>query len=67
MTSEESFLTFRDLKERKKWPFTPEHTRRLVRAGKFPKPFKASGGEGGQNLWRESDVDKYMAERLTQK
>ena len=56
-------LTFRELKTLKKWPFSRGHTRRLVRSGKFPKPFKASDGPSSSNLWLESEIDAYLAER----
>jgi hypothetical protein len=60
--SDEAFLTFKELKRRKRWPFTPQYTNKLVRAGKFPRPFKAIEG-GRVSLWRESDIDAYMAQR----
>jgi prophage regulatory protein len=53
-------LTFDDLKK-KGWPYTRVHTRRLVLAGQFPKPFKAAGS--GLNLWFESEINAYFAER----
>lgn len=62
MTDDDRLLTFQDLKIRKRWPFSPDHTRRLWLAGKFPKPFKAAAGSG-TNMWRESDIDRYFAER----
>ena len=57
----EAVLTFEELKERKRWPFTREWTWKLVKAGRFPKPFKIESGR--LNLWRESDIDAYFAER----
>jgi len=59
---DDSMLTFKDLQAKKNWPHSADHTRRLVLAGKFPKPFKPSAG-GRLNLWRESDIDAFFAER----
>jgi predicted DNA-binding transcriptional regulator AlpA len=61
MADDGAVLTFVDLKKRKRWPFTREHTMRLWKAGEFPKPFKA--GAHGRNLWLESEIDAYLAER----
>ena len=60
-TDDDRVLTFADLREKKRWPYSRVHTRRLYLAGKFPKPFKA--GDGGYNLWLESEVDAYLAGR----
>ena len=62
MTDDDVLLTFRDLKERKGWPFSDDWTRRLVKEGKFPKPIK-SQGERGINLWLESEIDSYLKDR----
>ena len=64
-TDDDRVLTFRDLKEKKGWPYTAVHTSRLVKAGKIPKPFK-TGDAGGLNLWLESDIDAYLAGRAKQ-
>ena len=61
MTADDRVLTFRDLKEKKGWPYTAVHTQRLVKAGKIPKPFKT--GSSGFNLWLESEIDRYLADR----
>ena len=61
--SAETVLTFRELKERKKWPYSREHTARLVKQGRFPKPFKMGAGPSSHNMWRESDIDAYFAKR----
>jgi len=61
MAGDDRVLTFKDLKEKKGWPYTAVHTQRLVRAGKIPRPFKT--GETGLNLWMESDIDAYLAGR----
>ena len=64
MSTDDRVLTFRDLKEKKGWPYTAVHTQRLVKAGKIPKPFKT--GESGFNLWLESEIDAYLAGRAKQ-
>jgi predicted DNA-binding transcriptional regulator AlpA len=62
MADDDRVLTFRDLKEKKGWPYTAVHTQRLVKAGKVPKPFK-TGDAGGLNLWLESDIDAFLSGR----
>lgn len=59
--ADDRVLTFEDLKTKKNWPYTAVHTRRLILAGKFPKPWKS--GEAGLNLWLESEIDRYLSER----
>lgn len=54
------WLTFKDLKTKKNWPYSRQHTDRLVRAGKMPRPKKRPGG-GSLNLWDEQEIDAYYA------
>jgi predicted DNA-binding transcriptional regulator AlpA len=61
MADAERVLTFEDLAA-KGWPHTRMHTHRLVKEGKFPKPFKAHEG-GRRNMWLEADVDEYLSKR----
>jgi predicted DNA-binding transcriptional regulator AlpA len=61
MTDDVRALTFKELKEKKGWPYTAVHTRRLWLAGKVPRPFKT--GEAGKNLWLESEIDAYLSGR----
>lgn len=56
----ETVLTFRDLKQLKGWPFSSQYTAKLIKAGKFPKPFKATV-PGKVNLWLARDIDAFMA------
>jgi len=60
MSTGDTVLTFADLKARKHWPYSRETTWRMVREGRFPKPFKVEGGV--RNLWLESTVDKFLAD-----
>lgn len=56
-------LTYRQLVDQKGWPYTRQHTDRLVKAGKFPRPIKAVEG-GSKNLWDEAEYDALMAARV---
>ena len=53
-------LSQRDL-HTKGIPWSREHVRRMVKAGKFPSPFKLS--EKGRNFWSEEAVDRWLEER----
>ena len=44
-------------------PWSREHTRRMWKAGRFPKPFKMSVDGIGWNYWDEAAVDEWLAER----
>ena len=37
-------LTFKDLKDLKGWPYSRQHTHKLIRAGHFPSPEKLYEG-----------------------
>jgi prophage regulatory protein len=43
--------------------FSDTHIWRLIRAGKFPKPVKI----GNRNHWEESEVDRYIEDKLKQR
>lgn len=54
-------LTQRDLPAKGiKW--SREHTRRMWKAGQFPKPFKVNVG-AGWNYWLEDAIDEWLKER----
>jgi len=53
-------LTFRQL-QAQGWPYTRQHTHRLVKAGKLPPPFKAYDG-GRLNLYSENAMDTFLRE-----
>jgi prophage regulatory protein len=55
-------LDFDGLKD-KGIKFSDTHLRRLVRAGKFPKPMKL----GARDHWLEAEVDQYIADKLAQR
>ena len=60
----EAVLTFNDLQTRKHWPYSRVTTWRMIREGRFPKPFRVEGGV--RNLWLESAVDKFLADSAKQ-
>jgi hypothetical protein len=53
-------LTFPQLKSEKGWPYSRQHTHRLVTAGRFPPPDKLYDG-GLLNVWDEDIVDAALA------
>ena len=53
-------LTFRDLKTKKGWPYSRQHTHKLVKAGRFPTPDKLYEG-GLLNVWDEDKIDTHLA------
>jgi len=57
-----TLLTFRDLKEKKGWPFSRQHTDRLTRTGRFIRPMKAP--DGNLNLYSEEEFDAFIAKRF---
>jgi len=59
-------LTFKDLKNIYRWPFSDDWTRQLIKEGKFPKPSKSGKGGKGLNLWLKSEIDAYIRERFRQ-
>jgi hypothetical protein len=53
-------LTFPQLKTEKGWPYSRQHTHKLVKAGRFPPPDKLYEG-GLVNVWDEDVVDAALA------
>ena len=51
-------LSFRDLKERKGIKFSRPWIKKLVSDGKFPKPFRPTGGT--HIAWLESEIDEWI-------
>jgi predicted DNA-binding transcriptional regulator AlpA len=43
--------------------YHPDHIRRLVKQGRFPKPVKLNGPLS-PNAWVESEIDAYVRERI---
>jgi hypothetical protein len=59
-------LTLKQLKAEKGWPYSRQHTNRLIKADKFLRPFKGTAG-GNLNLFWEDEYDAYMAERAAER
>ncbi len=53
-------IGYDQLKPEKGIPYTRDHLRRLVKAGRFPKPIRL--GES-RIAWIESEVDEYLKAR----
>jgi predicted DNA-binding transcriptional regulator AlpA len=53
-------LVFRGLKTIKGIPYSRQHIHRLIKDGRFPKPFKPNGGPCGVNAWDESAIDQHQ-------
>jgi predicted DNA-binding transcriptional regulator AlpA len=53
-------LTFPELKTVKGIPYSRQHVNRLVKLGRFPRPFKPNGGPTGINAWDEAVIDQYQ-------
>jgi prophage regulatory protein len=56
-------LTFADLK-RRGHPYTREHTRRLVLAGKFPEPIRYSTK---RIAWLESEINDFNSRLIAER
>ena len=59
-------LTLRQLRVEKGWPYSRQHTARLIKANKFLRPFKGAAG-GTMNLFWEDEYDAFMAERAARR
>lgn len=53
-------LVFKELKTIKGIPYSRQHIYRLIKDGRFPKPFKPNGGLCGVNAWDELAIDQYQ-------
>jgi hypothetical protein len=56
-SNRQRIFTFRDLKEWG-WPYSRQHTHRLIAAARFPKPKKLPGG--ATNIWTEQQLAEFM-------
>jgi hypothetical protein len=59
MSKPTKVYTFKTLRSERGWPYSRQHTQRLIKDGRFPKPRKAPGGT--LNLWTEEQIDNYLA------
>ena len=56
-------LSYRDLRYEKGFDYTPEHIRRLVAQGRFPKPVKLADGPWSKVGFLEHEVDEFIERR----
>lgn len=57
------FLHHDDLKA-KGISYSKPHLWRLIQQGRFPAPVR---GLGQQNVWAESEIDEYIAQRVAER
>ena len=57
--SGKKIYSFKAMKAERGWPYSRQHTNRLVKAGRFAKPKKIPGGN--LNLWTDEQIDAYYA------
>ena len=55
------------LRSEKGISYGPVHLWRLWNAGKFPKPVKIGFGQGARNCWPESEIDAWLAQRISER
>jgi len=58
--SEEPLLVDWKTLKKKGWPYSRQHTYRLIKAGKFPEPKKFSNFRGGRVAWLWSLVKHFF-------
>ena len=46
--------------------YSRQHLRRLVKAGKFPKPFQLNPGPTSPLSWTEGQIEKHLEARIAQ-
>jgi hypothetical protein len=57
MSKPQKVYTFKTLKSERGWPYSRQHTQRLIKNGRFPRPRKAPGGT--LNIWTDEQIDAY--------
>lgn len=45
--------------------YSAPHRWRLIKAGRFPRPVKI--GNGGRNVWVESEIDAYIEGKIAER
>jgi hypothetical protein len=58
-TKRDKVFTYKALKIKWGWPYSRQHTHRLIKAGLFPPPMNAPGCK--LNLWSDKEIDEYFA------
>ena len=56
-------ITMADLKAKKGWPYSRQHTYRLIKEGKFPRPIKMGEGVRARIAFDEDEVDAALKAR----
>jgi len=59
MNAPQRLYTFQALKRERGWPYSRQHTDRMIEDGRFPHPKKAPGG--ALNVWTSDQIDKIYA------
>ena len=44
--------------------FSRQHLKRLIKAGKFPRPIKPGTGTNGPDAWINSEINEYFVARI---
>ena len=52
-------LTFKRLKPERGWPYSRQHTYRLIKEGRFPRPKKFPGS--AINFWTDDQIDDHYS------
>jgi predicted DNA-binding transcriptional regulator AlpA len=60
-------LTREDLRTIKGIPWTRQHLFRKVHANEFPRPLKLGNGPQAWNVWVETEVDAWLAQRAAER
>lgn len=60
MNSQSRLLVFEQLESEKNIRYAADYLRKLVKAGKFPQPFRLSPRK---LVWREEAIDQWIAKR----
>lgn len=59
MTDERKLVTWKELKAMG-WPYSRQHTMRMIRAERFPEPIKFGPQPGSRIAWRWPQVQPYF-------
>ena len=59
-------LSFEDLPD-KGIPYHPQHIRKLVKAGAFPRPIKLGQGRGATSAFVESEIDAWLEAKIAER
>jgi len=60
-------LTRDELRRLKGIPWGRQHLARKVQANEFPRPFKLGNGAQAWNVWLETEIDAWIAQRAAER